>query len=737
MNRSDFFSQFEPQKLFPVATVGLIAGAIDLPLIISFAILIYSGDLSSYAATGIGLMLFGGLLMQLIIVMGSSTPGMVGGPQDSPAAIMALTALAIAAKMTSASANARFATVVMTIILTTVISGLFFIIIGGFKLSRFIRFIPYPVVGGFIAGTGLLLVQGALGVMLGKTPGMANLGILLQREDLIRWVPGVVFGILLLVASRRFQHFLVAPIMLTATTAVFYILVWIRGLSMAEIRGMGWVLGPFPQGALWDPPALSLLAHADWGLIVGQASNIAAAIVISAVSLLLNASALELIAKKDVDLNRELIAAGFANLAGGVAGCSVGYQYLGLSALSFRMNIHNRLAGLFAALVTVMALLFGASLLSLIPTFIVGGLLFFVGLSFLVEWLYDAWFQLPRIDYFLVLLILGIVGAVGFLEGVGTGIVIAVILFVVNYSRINITKDVLSGQTYQSNMERPNEHRELIQRRGRQIYILRLQGFIFFGTAQNLLNRVRERLADHNQEKLKYLVLDFQNMTALDSSAVFSFIRLKQMAEANRFYLVLTELNNDSKTKLGRGGLVEEQDKQIRIFSNLDYGMEWCESKLLADEGTSTIIRAASLKAQMGKVFPSPDLLENFLKYLEREEIKEYHTLINRGDPPDAMYFVDSGEVTARLEVSPGKFIRLKSMGAGTIVGEVGLYLKQIRTATVVASMPSVVYRLSAGALQEMEQNNPELAARLHHWIARVLSERLAETNRTLEVLLG
>jgi SulP family sulfate permease len=431
-------NRFDIRELLPVLSIGLVDGVIVIPLITSFAILIFSGELAAFATVGIGMVLFGGLILQLIIGLTNSTPGMIGAPQDSPAAILGLTAAAIVASMKDAPVEAKFITVVLTIILTSIISGLFFLFIGGFKLSRFVRFIPYPVVGGFIAGTGLLLIQGALGIMLGRAPSLANLDTLFKTENLLLWIPGILFGTLVLIASRRFNHFLTYPALLVGTIAVFYVLMRISGFSINEMREMGWLLGPFPQGALWKPLDLSLLAQVDWNAIFSQSSNISAIAVISLVSLLLNASALELIAQKDVDLNRELISTGIANIAGGLGGSSVGYHMLGVSSLSFRMGISNRLVSVFAASVTGLTLLFGASLLSLIPKLIAGGLIFFVGLSFLTEWLYDAWFQLPRIDYLLVWVILAVVAIAGFLAGVGAGIIIAVLLFVLNYSRIDI-----------------------------------------------------------------------------------------------------------------------------------------------------------------------------------------------------------------------------------------------------------------------------------------------------------
>lgn len=724
------------RRLLPILSLGLVLGAIDLPTVISFAILIYSGELAPFSGAGIGLILFGGLVIQLVIALTTSIPGIMGGPQDSPAAILGLMAMAIVAQMPAASPEEKFITVTATVILTSILSGTFFLLIGGFKLGRFVRFIPYPVVGGFIAGTGFLLVQGAFSSMTGFTPVLNNLHLLFTPENLLRWVPSLVFGLALVIGTRKYPHFLTIPVLLTATAVIFYAFNLLSGNSIADLRAGGWLLGPFPEGNLLEPIDMTLISQVNWGLIAGQGTNITAVALISIVALLLNSNALELIAKRDIDLNRELISTGLANVVGGLAGSSVGYHYLGFSAIPFRMNLSSRLIAVFAALVTAFVLLFGALALSLIPTLMVGGVLFYLGITFLIEWLYDAWFQLPRADYLLVILILGVVAAFGFLQGVGTGIAIAIILFVVNYSRIDIVKSALTGKTYQSSTERPFEHRQLIKHEGDRIQILRLHGFVFFGTSQSLVQRVRDRLRETSLQPLRYLILDFQHVTALDSSAVFSFVRLKQLAEAHQFYLVLADVDEKARVQFTRAGL-KEGDEWIRYAENMDYGMEWCESKLLLEEGGSTIIRAGTLRAQLKRMLPTPEAVETFMTYLEKEEVLEYHIVIHKGDPPDSMYFIDSGELTARLEISKGRFIRLRNLSSGTMVGEMGLFLKQERTATVVASQPSTLYRLSLENYHRMMQEDPDLAFHLHQWIGRVLSVRLAENNHTLEALLS
>jgi len=539
-----------------------------------------------------------------------------------------------------------------------------------------------------------------------------------------------------MIASRRSKHILTYPILLTGAAVIFYLTIWIIGYDMDEIRSMGWLLGPFPHGSFWQPLDLSLMAQVDWNVIAGQAGNIAAIVLVSVFAFLLNASALELIAQKDVNLDRELISTGIANIAGGLAGSPVGYHQLGISSIPFRMGISNRLVPVVTAVMTGAALLFGASALALIPKFMAGGLIFFVGLSFLVEWLYDARFQLPRVDYALVWLSLVVIGSVGFLQGVGMGIAISIILFVVNYSRLEIAKDALTGKSYQSNVERAFEQRQLIKRLGDSILILRLQGFIFFGTSQGLVNRVRQRVMETSSGKLRFLLLDFQHVTALDASATFSFVRLKQMADTHQFYLVFTDLSQTIQSNLSRHGL-NENEKSIRVHPSLDYGMEWCETKLLLEEGGSTIIRAGSLRGQLRKLLPSAENVERFMSYLEKQEEEQYHILINQGDPPDCMYFVDSGEVTTRLAMPKGKFLRLKSQRGGTMVGEMGLFLNQPRTATVTVSETSVLYKLSLDAYNRMMVDDHELAFHLHQWIGRVLAIRITENNSTLEVLLS
>lgn len=737
MNFSEYKKGFHPNLFLPSLTAGLIAAIITISMEISLAALIFSGELGQFLPGGIGLMLFGALLIGIVAALTTSLPGMVAVPQDTPAAVLALVAASIAATMKNAQPQSVYITVLAAIAITTLLTGLFFLLLGWFKASAFVRYIPYPVIGGFLAGTGWLMAKGALGVLLDIPITFANLPQLFITDKLFEWVPGLIFAVVLLLVLRRFQHGWITPAMLILATALFFGYLFIAHIPVSEALSRGWLLGPFPAGGLYQPLTPATLAQVDWQAILFNADKIATILILSIVALLLNASALEVEFKQDIDMNHELLTAGFANLAGGLGGSTVGYQTLSMSTLAHRLGAKSRLVNLISASLCGLALFFGASLISYFPKPVLGGMLLFLGLSFMVEWLIDARKHLPIVDFLLVWIILAVIAAFGYLPGIGAGIFIAAIFFVISYSRVNAVRNVLSGETYHSSVDRPKVHRDLLKKKGAQIYILRLQGFIFFGTIQKVLEQIRTRLNDTQKEPLKFIVLDFQRVARLDSSAVFGITRLKQLAQTNGVLMAWTQVSETIRRQLERGGLVDETDDAFIILPTLDHGVEWCENKILAADGVTDLTGFYErMEGLLKRAFPELKPVDRLMNYLERKEIKEGAYLMRAGDPPDEMYFVESGMVTAQLERPDGQTMRLRTIRGGATVGEMGLYLKAARAASVVAARPSTVYRLSAQSLKEMHEKDPDVAAMLHEWIARLLAERLSENDRTIEALL-
>ena len=732
---SRIVDQFQPNRLIPGLAAGSVVGMINVIVNISLAALIFGGDLSGFVSNGIGLILLGGIVALIVNGLLSSFPGTISATQDAPAAILAVAAAAIVSSLPfSTTPQEKFMTVVATIALTSLLTGLFFIILGKFKLGALVRFLPYPVVGGFLAGTGWLLVTGGIGVMTDVSFSFAQLGELFQPDIWMRWVPGLVLAVLMLMILNRYSHFLLLPGMLLGAVVLFYGIVWLTKTPVAQVSAQGWLLGPFPDGGLWHPLGLSDLAHVQWTAILGQAGNLASILLVSVVSLLLNASGIELIIERDLDLNRELETVGVGNLLAGMLGGAVSYYALTDIALNYRISRGSRLAGWIAAGFCALALFFGATLLSYVPKVVMGTLLVLLGLFFLYEWVYQAWAKFPKVEYFVILLILVVIATLGYLQGVGAGILVAVGLFVANYSRINVVKHALSGAEYQSQVTRSSSHRRTLLEHGEKLFILQLQGFIFFGTANNLLERVRQRASQAGASPLRFVVLDFGQVTGLDSTAMLSFAKMKQVAQEHAFTLLVTGLSPQIRQQLEMADF-SRAGGGVLIFLDLDHGLEWCENQILATAGLPIDDTGQTIQKQFQELLPASAKLDSLLKYLEPQKVARGAYLMHQGDAPDYVYFVETGQVTAQLEAEDQAPVRLETMRAGRVVGEIGFYLGKVRTAAVVADEPCTVYRLSASSLERMEREAPKGAFVFHRIINHLLAERASHLIRTVSAL--
>ncbi len=729
--------RLHPGSIFPGILAGFVVAGLTITLTLSLATLIFSGNLAGFLPAGMRIALFSAVAVGIVGVLTGSLPGTIVVPQSAPAAILALIAASISLNLgADADPYLAFVTVIAAIGLATVITGIFFLFLGILRLGALIRFVPYPVFGGFLAGTGWLLVQGALQVMAGVSPELSKIPVFMEQTILQKWLPGALFALLLLVAIRRSRHFLVMPAAILGGLLLFYVTLYLGDISIPEAIERGWLLGGV-AGTEFKVYSLDVLSSIDWRPVLSQVGSLGAILFISGVDLLFSASALELATAEDVDLNMELRSAGLANLLSG-AGCGIiGYQSMTFTILSRQISpASRRLAGFVAIGTCAATLVWGADFMTLFPKPILGGLLMFLGLSFMAEWLWDARERLARPDYFIVILILIIIGIKGFLAGVGVGVVVAVVLFVVKYSRIDIVKHDLSGAVHHSNVDRSAEHRQILIEKGRQISILKLQGFIFFGTANLLLERFKARADNSLEMPLRYAILDFRGVSDLDSSAVFGFVRMCQLAKASEVRLIFSSASDQIRRRLEKGGLGVPDDSVFSVHVDLDHALEWCEDGIIAGEKQQSDTAARTLIEHFQGLIPAGTDTERLLAYMDRKAMQPGDVMIQQGDPPDVMYFIESGRVTAQLELSRGRSLRLRSMGSGTVVGEIGLYLEMPRTATVVADQAGVAYCLTADALQRLEDESPELAAAFHHFMARLLAQRLQENNTSLNALL-
>ena len=706
---------------FGTFVAGIVIGAVEAVFAVSFAALVFAGSLEFYFLDdGVGLLLGAAALTLAFMAWRTGSRGIVGGLQGVGAGVMAIVSASVVVHA-SGSPTGIFLSALAAIMVVMVLCGVVFLSLGSRRRGDLIRFVPYPVVGGFLAGTGWLLFKGGIYVASGVSPFFTPLSDLLEASALQRWLPALAFGATLLVSVRVVKRPLVIPAVIGIGVALFAIGMVLTGSSTEEVREGGWLLGPFDTGVLWKTWTFSALGGADWLSVLESSAAILTAVFVATLAILFNISGTELVLDRDLDTNQELRDAGVLNVVSGALGGIPGYHALSLTALAERMRVDARAAGLIAALVPLAAVVFGASVIGLIPRMIVGGVLVFLGLAFMVEWVWDKRKLLPPLEYGVVLVILVGIIAWGFLVGVVIGLVLAVVLFAVSYGRIELVREVAFGETYRSNVDRPATERAELRTLADRVQILRVSGFVFFGSTNRLLERIGHRVEDTPP---RFLVIDLRRVTGVDSSAVVSFVKVLRLAEASGFEVVFTGASVPVRAQLSRGG-VEETEGLVSFEPDLDRGLQRCEDALLSalapGDGTPPVLDG---------------LPAHLWEYFDRVPLDAGSKVIEQGDESDDVFVLESGRLRVELSTPEGTQMRVSTVLPGVIVGEIAWYSEDRRTADVVAETPSVVLRLSRAAIERMEAEEPQLAGILHRWLATTMALRLTDRMRALDSLL-
>ncbi len=703
----------------------------------SYAKLIFHGQMADYFAAGLGITLVSQIIILIVTSLFSSDHATLVIPQSPTAVIQGMIASSlVAAAPADMSPEALFPLVYWIIALSSLLTGGVIFLLGITRAAGLVRYIPYPIVGGFLAGLGWLIFNAGFAVAVDLRLAADSLPLLMSTEVFRRWLPALVFALCVLALQARFKYAMVMPVFIIVAVALFYAWAQLVVGDVDALAESGWFLPMAPGTIDWQPLDLAAIARIEPAMIEASAGGILTLIIICTLNVFFRASAQELISGRELDLNRESAVNGAANMASGLVGGIVGYHGTVSSTLVEMTGVYGRLVGLILALMFWLTLMFGSALFSLMPRFLPAGLLMYFGLQFMKDWLLDSWFKLPRQDYVIVVVIALATSLFGLLPGIGLGMVLAMSFFVLEYSRMDVIKQQLSGGVHRSNLDRSFAENRFLQREGKKILILRLQGYLFFGTAYRFYEHVKLIISDEADEPLRYIALDFKSVRGFDASTVSDFKKLKQLSDRHGIELLFSSVRPHLQPLLVGGGILELESGGPQFFDDLDHALEWCENALLDGAALfgATVVTVEQQLAQHALI-DNRDVSALY-RYLERVETSAGDVVVRQGDESDALYFIESGRVDVLLQGDGPDVLRLRSMTAGAIIGEVGFYLKKARTASIVVTEAGVLQRLSLKALQAMKATDPHTASALHMFITCVLSERLSNSNRVIQELI-
>ena len=174
-------------------------------------------------------------------------------------------------------------------------------------------------------------------------------------------------------------------------------------------------------------------------------------------------------------------------------------------------------------------------------------------------------------------------GVWDFVIGILVGIVLACVSFVLQTSQISAIRGKLYGGIASSTVRRHPIQRRFLQDAGKQIHVMKMGGFLFFGTIVGVENQTRKLLDDaFQQQPIRFLVLDLFNVDGVDFSAAEAFTRISRILNVKNVQLVICGLSLDSEIgkSLRNVGLFDEAEN-VQYFLSLNSALEYCENELL------------------------------------------------------------------------------------------------------------------------------------------------------------
>jgi len=708
---------------------GIVCGILSLAFGLSFAALIFSGPLAPWLPYGIAASFIASSVAALVVALGSTLPFSIAGPDSSTSAVTAALVASVTQHLAAAGASDRLLVAALIVMpISAALTGLTLCGLGLARGGRAIRFVPYPVIGGFLGATGVLVVSGACQVVIDHPLTFADAMAFLLPANATKLAAGATVGVLLLLTLRRVANTAVTPAVLLVCALLTYAVMAATGTSVYEAEADGWMFKILARNVLdlpWHSDELDLF---PWQQLPALTGDLIAVMFVTAISTLLNLTGIEYATHREANLNRELNTLGIANLCSAAFGGYTSCISLSRTLLNHSMGAHSRLSGVVVAALSAFVLAIDPALLGYVPKFVLGGLLLYLGGMLIYQWLIASALRLSIPEYLSLLAIAAIIVEWGFIAGVLSGVIIGCGTFALSASRVNAIKYSFDGSEIRSSLDRSPAELAVLAKDGSQIQVMALHSYLFFGSANGLHEHIKALLA--RRPECRFLVFDFRLVNGVDSSATHSFTQIKRAADEQDARLVLVNLTPDLAKAFRASGFLTDD---VLLVADLDQALEACEDAIIEaaqrDRG-----EARSLQEWLTEAFGNAEFADFLVKQCARVEVGPGDIIARQGDPADALHFILDGRISILVDTGDQQ-IRVRSLRSHTTVGEMGLITGRPRNATIRAETRGVLYALSLNAYERIKLEHPAIALALLGYIITVMSERLSFANRVVGVL--
>ncbi|KAJ1744146.1 hypothetical protein LPJ78_000648 [Coemansia sp. RSA 989] len=580
-----------PLQYIPAVILGLIMNLLDA---LSYGLIAFPVSIPVYAKFGpIGFSMYMLSTAIVQVVLSSGASGFRGA--NGTMLIEAIPFLhAICSKIIASVGSDQpdriIATTMASYAISTIITGLVFFLLGFLKIGVLVDFFPRHILVGCIGGVGYFLLETGMEItsQLKLSFSWPALRQFFEPNAFGLWASSFGLAILLRVLCARFTHPMFVPMFFIAVPVGFYAITALLGIDMETLRATGWVFElPDADVPFYYFYTLFDFSNTDWHTVIKTIPTMLGLAFFSILHVPINVPALAVSTNVDkIDTNRELLAHGISNLLSGFMGSLQNYLVYSNSVLFIRSGGGSNLAGMMLFATTLGVFLSGPTIIGYIPNMVVGALIFHLGLELMKESLIDTIGVVNHFEYATIAVIVVAMATIGFNEGIFIGILMACFFFILLYSRRPALRKAYTGSAVRSTVRRLYSQRRFLDDVCKQIQVMRLQGFMFFGTINGVEVYIRNLLEQRQWQvnPIRFLVLDFGLVNGMDFSAAEAFIRIRRLLEAREIYMVICGAERVSE--VGRalraaGVWSDDESEYVQTSLSLNEALEWCENVLL------------------------------------------------------------------------------------------------------------------------------------------------------------
>ncbi|KAL7789401.1 sulfate transporter family domain-containing protein [Trichoderma ceciliae] len=784
----------EPVSCLPAVAVGLLLNILDA---LSYGMILFplgTPLFSHLGSAGISIYYVSTIVAQLVFSTGSIFRGAVGSELIEVVPFFHHMAAKILDIVGEDHPDAVIATTIVAYALSSMLTGLVFYLMGRFKFGYMVGFIPRHILIGCIGGVGWFLIATGFEVSARLEGSLEynldTLGKLFETKTIPLWTCPLLLAIILFYGQMKGASKYFLPLFILAIPLVFYLFVFsLDVLDASTLRDHGWIfVGPPPDEPWWYFYTLYQFQLVHWKAIVEVIPAMFALTFFGILHVPINVPALALNSGEDhADLDKELRLHGYSNFVSGCIGSIQNYLVYANTVFFLRSGGNRRLAGYMLAILTFGVMIVGPSIIGWIPVMMVGTLIFDLGFELLLEAVWLPRKKLRPAEYITVIVIVLVMGIHDFVVGIGVGILLAFVSLIIQTSRVSAIRGSYDGEVVTSTVRRNPSQDNYLQQVGRQIYIMKLTGYLFFGTVVSVEAKIRALLDDHAfaRNPIKFLILDMWHVSGLDYSAGEAFNTISRILNNKGVLLILSGI--DAVSELGqslRAVGLGSGSIEVMMLPDLNSALESCENELLKtlyarqDELNSTKHTTASLDvpttsamlASFDTPFNSPrrnhlaeaahdalnsvelqrrsrwqsfneplrlmlqifqglsDKNEDFwfqtTPYFERKEYVAGTVLFKRGEPADGFYLLERGIIRAEYDLPQGWLC--ESIVAGTTLGELPFFSETSRTATAQVERDCTVWLMGQDSWKRLQQKEPEIAREFLKISLKLTSERMS-----------